>query len=1558
MLPREVARLEVHPDHEGWPLARSGPDGVQVQGALVKTVRHGLLPRDRLEVDQWHFVEQRHRLGIRQGLLVVVPLGALQDHLRDIRAVLGHRRDRGLILLEHREVEGEGVDGYHALPRRGLQQGREEAGRVRQASDPEDLGNAHEAPGVQLLDAVDEVGHPAAQGLQRGVGEEPGRGHLAREESVHDGLLLLADDDEALDALLQELHRVRHRAQEDVVALDLLEQAHLQGRVVALVAVAHVLPVDGLRQLLQEGLAGVHDHGRLAGALPAIGARGVALQPHDQLQHQIRVRDRGGDLRVHVLPERLGHLVERQLLDVGAVGLQRGVLGDVVGRQRGEHELGVQRLRADVLGHVRAQHPVVRVLRHAAAVVRLGDEVADGVPGDLVRVQVDVDRQDVLADVEVGVVEVVADVPAQELELPALQEDRVEEAEAEEEPAVLVRLADAVVALLRGVHQETVEVGLQALRRLGRHLDAVLQQLDGELGRRRGGEEDAEVLVRLRLDGVEDQLLEVGQPADAEVAVRQERPEALLRALDHELRGLGLLALAQGDVGRLDALHNGEGGDLRRGVHAGREDEEQRRGALRLLVDQLEVQRWRLHELGVQLLADEHGRGRDHAVGADAADHEELLHHVQAPVPLPGQGLALGLRGAVPLLPVAERLLHGGLEAPQRLDARVHLHDVVPDQLRDPVGRGVRGLSRAVQDLAAQHEEVELHGVQLAVRHQDPGAEVEGEDHLVPLEERAAAVLVDRQRVVVVEVLDALLDAARRHLLLGAPLDALDEEHHVGFQGELVHRVDGHHVVQHEVEHGGAQAGGPVALARDVDLYHGLLRHGDLLGHRLADHLGLLQGVDEAQVVEEGALRLRQEPQDLVLELHEAVLALGHLHDELVLLLLHARLLLAHDDAQELVREPVLHHDEVHDRRLRGDLRRVVRVRELRGDVEHEVLIVVEDVLADLDGQAAAAVVDDVLGEHRLERRVQLLPDVLQEDGGAELDGPLDRPHDVLRVRVEDLDLPGGLHLAHPLVALVLGVDQQREAAALRGEDAVLGAEEVRGQRLDVPLADLAGVGQEAGEGEVLGHGDLELDHRLVPLLVDEAVAVRGAEGAGVAHEGGGDDAVAEEALLLLVEAAERDLPADLLTGEAVHELVGALELRLEVLRHLREVGALLVGGLELGVQRRHLLQDLLELGHGLRQLPLLDLQLLLGVPQLQPLRLHLAVDLGVDLHRVHPLAQRAGRRRDVGHELRGEARVLRELLDLAEHRVLDVVLVEVLDPREELDVVQLHLGLRPGGRLLHDGHHGAERLHDHVRGRLVGLHLRDGLLVQLLQGVHGGLQRRHRLLEVPGRVLGDGPRLRGLLPDAELVRLHLLLLDVGLAALLCDHDEELRALLGLHLADPLLLLQVDAHLGHLRAGVVQLAQAVPQLVGGGAELLLLLPQHRHVALHQLQVVRGRHVVHALLRDEHLRGVLGHRGVRLPEDLGHGVAVLLVQVPVREELHGDLGQGLRRPGQEPDGRRGAHEGGVHAAVVAEGAADVGEAEDHVQVLAHAADEEVVERLRRLRHLGLLRRLVD
>ena len=205
-----------------------------------------------------------------------------------------------------------------------------------------------------------------------------------------------------------------------------------------------------------------------------------------------------------------------------------------------------------------------------------------------------------------------------------------------------------------------------------------------------------------------------------------------------------------------------------------------------------------------------------------------------------------------------------------------------------------------------------------------------------------------------------------------------------------------------------------------------------------------------------------------------------------------------------------------------------------------------------------------------------------------------------------------------------------------------------------------------------------------------------------------------------------------------------------------------------------------------------------------------------------------------------------------------------------------------------------------------------------------------------------------GTRPDA-----HLLLLLVDDALLLDDDDEHLLAV-GLRLRHHLLLLlELDRHLRHLLRRVRQLLQAVLQFRRLVADARPLLLQQLAVPLHQLEVVRRRHVVRPPQPREHRPRLGEDRRLCLREDGGHSVEVRLVDLHLLEEFDRHLLERLGGPLGEPVDRRARDERGEHPHVVAERLAHRRHAHDDVEAGAHDLDEprpQVVVRLLQPRRL--------
>lgn len=192
--------------------------------------------------------------------------------------------------------------------------------------------------------------------------------------------------------------------------------------------------------------------------------------------------------------------------------------------------------------------------------------------------------------------------------------------------------------------------------------------------------------------------------------------------------------------------------------------------------------------------------------------------------------------------------------------------------------------------------------------------------------------------------------------------------------------------------------------------------------------------------------------------------------------------------------------------------------------------------------------------------------------------GPARAPEHFV-VELRDAELVVRLLAQDPGARLALGVDEHGVARGVGHHDAVLDGQLVRGQALQIPLADGGVVDEEGGEVHVGRGGHAERLAIGEEVALDEEVAELLVEGAEVGHEGGADAAVAREALDGLVKLLALRRPARLLARQRADERVGAVHLLLRrrrvllqrlLLRHgLVELGLRLV---ELGLHHRHAL--------------------------------------------------------------------------------------------------------------------------------------------------------------------------------------------------------------------------------------------------------------------------------------------------------------------------------------------------------------------------------------------------
>eukprot|EP00965_Chrysotila_dentata_P154957 5120032-Pleurochrysis_carterae.AAC.2 len=216
---------------------------------------------------------------------------------------------------------------------------------------------------------------------------------------------------------------------------------------------------------------------------------------------------------------------------------------------------------------------------------------------------------------------------------------------------------------------------------------------------------------------------------------------------------------------------------------------------------------------------------------------------------------------------------------------------------------------------------------------------------------------------------------------------------------------------------------------------------------------------------------------------------------------------------------------------------------------EAEGVIVVDVRVADADERAAALLVDLLL-QHGLQRRVELLSNVFEDHGRPEPNRVLERAQNGRVVALDRARRVLALHHAHPLVGLPLRVDGKRPALAASREDAVLSRVLVDGQPPDVPVADLHRVAHHLDEREGAGHGDGAALALLHP-VGDEGAAVGRGEGAAVCDEGGRDEDVADQVGALLAQLLDCRVPADALVRKAGGQLTRT---RQTLRRRLRRV--------------------------------------------------------------------------------------------------------------------------------------------------------------------------------------------------------------------------------------------------------------------------------------------------------------------------------------------------------------------------------------------------------------------
>eukprot|EP00968_Pinguiococcus_pyrenoidosus_P011500 scaffold926_cov248-Pinguiococcus_pyrenoidosus.AAC.13 len=1365
-----------------------------VAGTCVAILRVILLHATRPEPDARHLIKELPR--VRVADLEDFPIEAARLHEQAVHehTILG---DVGLLHLlrperHHLASHDERVDGDRIVARVRLLHGRHEALGEEEARHPVAGTRPFSKPTTHELQSRQEILRPA------------GTGH----------------HDEALDGLLNLLERRLDDGDQAVEAVKLLRQEHPHG--------VHGAGADGLEGLwVRRSHVELVSHalfevlGNLAydvvvtgtgGVLLAAAAAAAAAGRDDSVEQRLGLLVLEGDVRVVVQAEDLRRALRdasflRSEVDAGLA--EAVVVAEQLGREKGRENAG--------------DGALVHLVGHPATVHHLGNDHVQGVPWqDLVLLRVHADHRH--PGLEVAIHPAVRDVPSHGAELLALQDERVEEGQGEHQ--LLVRAGSrATAALVVGffeVQEGALEVRPQTLGRLIGDLDARLQNRHRELEARNGRQPQAVVVI----DGVRGGatglhgLFQTAQPRHGQVAVLEADPVACRLPLLHEALGHGALALP-----KADDLHGVVHLHSRREVHqvvhhvcTGAQHKDERRHLAAVVVGSLEVEGRRLGERSSQTLAHVDSASEDGLLGSHNPQKQELLERRQLLSEAEGQRRQVGRRTGVGLLPRGGLLLNAGqhVGVPTAKEG-LQLHQRCPWASFQPLVTFRRRMLR--ERLGAWRPRPDHEGPPLQVGNDagspiDVGRDEAGVEHLVLLEEAAADVGEHAPRDVVDEDAQALLQDLR---LRGA-LQALVENLLVELEAVLVHRVQKRQVGDDEVDDAAARRHDAVLLARLVDL---LLR-GLGLREPLADvgggHLRLPQRVDELLVVQDVARR--------------GALRVGDAHHELVVLLLEVRALALDDVHKQLVLQAAGRDREVDDGGLDADLRHVVRIRQLGGHEEAEV-VAVGDVAVPEMQQVLAVALEDLLEQHRLQRWVEGLFHVLQQDRRAVSDAHLQRPQEVLLRQLDDLQVPLGEHVADPSVRLSLRVDHERPASSHGGEHAVLGAEHVRGKLHELPLSNEHRLAQASLQAELGVHGNGQVHAAVHPGLRHAAAELRCE----------GPEHVAHEVHLVLRQALGRFRPSHRFSAEAAEQLLGANQLHLGVGRLMLQVRLLLLRclqrGLQLGDAGQHGAEALLLL----LELLLDRLELGLRLGQRLLLRLNHLGHAVIGHHGPYPHAEALGGHGHSTDLLGDELWIVHVLSELANHRRWDVVLVVGLELVHERHPTHELLGFLP--RRLHaeeDAHGLHDDLHE-LRRLREGLELLDLFLVQRVQRLHSSVERWQGLVQVGLAVVLHRLDGRGDLVGLFDIRLDHRLLLVGLRLVHLHLGQQLFGVFGRLVEHGLHLRKLLLKVLHHDLGLCQLgeAAAVAALVRGHD--IPLLAQLVEVQVDELQVRRRGGVV-------------------------------------------------------------------------------------------------------------------
>mmetsp|Transcript_20840 Transcript_20840/g.49406 ORF Transcript_20840/g.49406 Transcript_20840/m.49406 type:complete len:523 (-) Transcript_20840:4973-6541(-) len=522
----------------------------------------------------------------------------------------------------------------------------------------------------------------------------------------------------------------------------------------------------------------------------------------------------------------------------------------------------------------------------------------------------------------------------------------MEKAERKERCLKLAGLHASINVLLGELGVGAAEVRLQIRRRLVCHLDAPLQnwlwdkvpELPLHGSRWLGGEEAAEVLVSELLDDLQG-TLQILQPSLHQVDVLQHDPVTLTVSNVQLRHGHHILALPHGHVPVVLAQRQALRSLLAHGLHllhwirAWRQDEENGRGAGGVLEGVPQNHREgrgaiAVHEVSAvgQDVADPFRHGSAAAVWTQGPKNQQLLewNGIQA-LPVQGQFHLLGGNLVEPLLESVWRiLLHvlgEILEAFQivQLQHQAPVLDRQPFRQRILHANGERGTQEVVEVCGIEILRQEAFLEKLESQH---GAE----NQLVPLKQASVHPAEDGHA----DDGDQPLCPLGNVISWLGSINGLVQEIHEGVQRVLIHVLNEAQLDDQEEEHGSLSRNGTVQLSGSVDLNLRLLGLLHLQGNLLGRGLGLLQALNQGDVVQNGrGIRRGQLRQQVTLKLRQSDLEVVLLAHQLLLLLLQLGLFHVHHHGQDLVLKAIWSDNEVDDGTLGCDLWPVVRVGQL-----------------------------------------------------------------------------------------------------------------------------------------------------------------------------------------------------------------------------------------------------------------------------------------------------------------------------------------------------------------------------------------------------------------------------------------------------------------------------------------------------------------------------------------------------------------------------------------------------------------------------------------------------